>query len=145
MKPIKYVTIGLIFAATTALAHQNVQNPAVKARMDAMGAIAENTKTLGAMAKGAVEFDAAQARRAAAAIAEHAAKTPELFRVQENDPKSEALPQIWQTFDDFTAKSVALKTLAAQLSTSLSEHADLQPALMALGAQCKACHGTYRQ
>ena len=61
---------------------QGVQNPAVKARMDGMSAIAENMKTLGQMAKGATEFDAAMARAAAATIAEQASATPGLFESQ---------------------------------------------------------------
>ena len=141
----KSLALGLLLAtATAALAHQGVQNPAVKARMDGMSAIAEHMKTLGQMAKGATEFDVETARSAAAAIAEHAAAAPGLFEANEADPKSEARPEIWSNFEDFAAKATELQTIATGLSTSISELADLNVAMGALGANCKSCHSVYR-
>lgn len=141
----KSIAFGLVFiTATAALAHQGVQNPAVKARMDGMSAIAENMKTLGQMAKGASAFDAATARSAAAVIAEHAAATPGLFEANESDPKSEARPEIWSNFEDFATKATELETIAAGFSTSITEPADLKAAMGALGANCKSCHSVYR-
>ncbi|MFT7596752.1 MAG: cytochrome c556 [Paracoccaceae bacterium] len=84
----------LIIAATAALAYQGVQNPTVKARMDAMSAIGKNTKVLGAIAKGQVAFDATTAKAAAGAIADHAAQISALFQEPATDPKSEAQPVI---------------------------------------------------
>ena len=142
----KSIILGILLAtATAALAHQGVQNPAVKARMDGMSAIAENMKTLGQMSKGATAFDAVVARSAAAAIAEHAAATPGLFEVNETDPKSEARPEIWLNFEDFTAKATELETIAIGLSTSITDPADLNAAMGALGANCKSCHSVYRE
>ena len=65
--------------AGSALAHKGVMNSSVKARMNAMSAIAEQMKTLGKMAKGVTPFDSATARLAAAEIAKHAGDTPKLF------------------------------------------------------------------
>jgi len=130
---------------TMAWAHQGVQNPAVKARMDGMSAIAENLKVIGTMAKGEIAFDANAAREAAAAMAEHAAATPDLFEANETDPKSEALPAIWDKFDDFTAKALELESIAKGLSASISSPADLRSALGALGENCKSCHEKYRE
>ena len=50
----KLLAIPLIVAALAgaALAKEGVQNPAVKARMDAMATIGANTKVLGDMAGG---------------------------------------------------------------------------------------------
>ena len=141
----KPIALGLLLAtATAALAHQGVQNPAVKARMDEMSAIAENMKTLGQMSKGATEFDAAVARSAAAAIAEHAAATPGLFEANETDPKSEARPEIWSNFEDFATKATELETIAIGFSTSINDATDLSAAMGALGANCKSCHSVYR-
>ena len=137
------VAVGLI--ATGALAHQGVQNPAVKAWMNAMEAIGQNTKVLGTMAKGETAFEADVARAAAAAIAEKSVLTPELFAVQEDDPKSEALPAIWENFADFTAKAEELTTVAETASGAISTPEDLQSALAAIGATCKSCHQLYRE
>ena len=141
----KSLAFGLILVSTTAaIAHQGVQNPAVKARMDGMSAIAENMKILGQMAKGAIEFDATKARLASSAIANHAAATPNLFEADEADLKSEARPEIWSNFEDFTAKATELESVANGFSTSINQPTDLNAAMGALGAACKSCHSAYR-
>ena len=88
----------LLCFATGALAHQGVKNAAVKARMDAMSAIGKDMKVLGGMAKGEAPFDEKVAQMAVSSIADHAAKTFELFEANETDPKSEAKPAIWGDF-----------------------------------------------
>ena len=105
---------GLIPAGGMALAHAGVENPAVKARMDAMSDIGAGTKVLGNMARGRVAFDAAEAEAEAALarIATRAAETPALFEAQEDDPKSEALPAIWADFADFSAIAGDLRRAA---------------------------------
>ena len=135
----------VIIAASAAFAHSGVQNPTVKARMNAMSTIGDNTKILGSMAKGQVAFDAAVARKAAGVIASHAAQISDLFRYHETDPKSEALPVIWQTYSDFLVKADALETAASAAATGIHAESDLRPALMAIGGACKSCHQTYRQ
>ena len=140
------IAAGVILAtATAALAHQGVMNPAVKARMDGMSAIAESLKTLGMMARGATAFDAEAARGAASAIATHASALPGLFEANETDPMSEARPAIWTNFDDFSAKASELESIAAGLSASISTPEDLGPAMGSLGASCKSCHSIYRE
>ncbi|MCE8545706.1 cytochrome c [Ruegeria pomeroyi] len=134
-----------LFAASAALAHSGVSNPAVKARMHAMMQIADNTKILGAMAKGESPFDADEARAAAAAIAAHAASVPTLFMAEEHDPKSEALPAIWQDFDTFGQRSEALTLAAAEAAAAIETEADLKPALARIGGTCKSCHQDFRK
>ena len=142
-------TAAFIFAAlglaTAALAHTGVQNPAVMARMDVMSAIGDSMKVLGTMAKGEAAFDADRAKEASLAIARHAAETPALFKAPEDDPMSEALPKIWETFDDFTAKSEALEAIAMELSGSMTTLDDVRTGVAKLGAACKACHADYRE
>ncbi len=99
MKRASVLLVAALLTATTALAHQGVQNRAVLARMNGMSAIAENIKVLGNMAKGKVAFDQKAARVALQRMADHAAEAPELFEAREDDPKSEALPAIWEDFD----------------------------------------------
>lgn len=139
-----FLVTTIMLVATAALAHSGVKNATVKARMDAMSGIAAEMKTLGLMAKGTSAFNANQAKAAAAAIASHAANTPELFRAEEDDPKSEATPAIWTNFEDFTTKAGALEDIAGNLSMSISSSADLGPAMKSLGDTCKACHKDYR-
>lgn len=125
----KAVALGVLFVtATTTLARHGIQNPAVKARMHGMSAIAENMKTLGQTSKGATEFDPAVAGSAAAAIAEHAAATLGLLAANESDPNSEARPEICSNFEDFAMKATELATIAIGFSTSINEPEDLNAA-----------------
>ena len=144
MKSLK-ISALLVLAASAAVAHDGVQNATVKARMDAMSAIATNMKTLGKMAKGVTEFDAAEAQNAVGAIAGHAANTPALFKHYETDPKSEAKANIWDDYEGFTQKAVDLERVALELRPSLQEANDVGAALRLLGASCKSCHAVYRE
>ena len=145
MRRFHTLTLAAVLVAGIAAAHNGVQNAAVMARMNAMSGIGAGMKILGQMAKGETPFDIQIARTAASSIAGHAAKTPELFKPEETDPKSEALPSIWLNFSDFAAKAKELEVTANKLSESISSMDDLQPAMGALGASCKSCHSDYRQ
>lgn len=148
MKQIKFRLSAAVFAAclgTALLAHGGVKNAAVMARMDAMKSIGDAMKTLGTMNKGAIAFDVETARNAAKTVALYAAKTTLLFKDQETDPKSEALPAIWDRFDDFSAKARDMETVATDLSQILSTPEDLDNGMIQLGATCKACHKEYRK
>ena len=144
MTGIMRMSLALTVAATAALAHSGVENPAVKARMDGMAAIGAAMKEIGQMAKGASPFDPAAARAAARTIAREAERTPMLFEVEADDPVSEALPAIWQEFDDFARKAESLAEVAGA-AEAVSTRADLKLARAEIGAACKACHAEYRQ
>lgn len=141
----RYLVATLALGATAALAHTGVKNPAVMARMNGMSAISDNVEVLGTMAKGQVAFDAASAQAAARAIAQHSAESIDLFKAQETDPKSEALPAIWENFDDFTAKALELQAVANDLSEKISTVEDVRAGMRAIGQSCKACHKLYRE
>lgn len=135
--------LAALLAASAVVAHQGVTNPAVMARMQGMSALAAETKLLGEMAKGARSFDAAAAQAATAAIAAHGAEIPALFKAPETDPKSEALPAIWEDFARFEAAASALVTAAQAADLTAPE--GLAPALAAIGATCGACHKRFRE
>ncbi|MEO0380863.1 MAG: cytochrome c [Pseudomonadota bacterium] len=145
MKQRLAIACALTLCATITLAHTGVKNAAVLARMHGMKTIADNVKVLGSMSKGQVAFDAKSARAAAAAIESHAAQSIALFTPKESDPKSEALPAIWENFDDFTAKARDLEAVAGELAISLESLEDVRAAMGRIGATCKACHAIYRE
>ena len=145
MKKHSLPLVVLLCAATGALAHQGVKNPAVMARMDAMSAIGKSMKVLGGMAKEQVPFDKNSVQTALASIEKHAAMTPDLFEAIESDPKSESRPEIWEDFGDFSKKANALENAAASLSGKINSVDDLGPAMTSLGATCKSCHELYRE
>lgn len=136
---------ALVLCATVAVAHTGVKNQAVQARMHGMTMISNNVQVLGTMAKGQVAFDAAIAQQAAQAIADHAAESVGLFTPKETDPESEALPVIWENFDDFATKAKELQTVAADLAANVASLEDVRAAMPSLGATCKTCHSKYRE
>lgn len=148
MKQIKSCLSAVVVTAclgTVVLAHGGVKNATVMARMDAMKSIGDAMKIMGTMNKGSVAFDVETARTAAKTVALHAAQTPLLFQAPETDPKSEALPAIWDRFDDFSAKAQSMEKVASDLSQSLSTPEDLSNGMIQLGATCKSCHKEYRK
>ena len=138
------ISIFFVVSATAALAHSGVTNPAVMARMNGMSAIAENVKVLGTMAKGQIAFDAISAQEAATAIARHSEASVGLFEANETDPRSEARAVIWDNFEDFEDKALALQVLADELAGSIRTVEDVQAAIVPIGAACTACHTLYR-
>lgn len=135
---------ALTLTLSPALAHDDVKNPAVKARMAAMEAVGGGMKTLAGMAKGEMAFDSAKAEAAMATIASEGMKVPALFEANETDPKTEALPAIWENWSDFVVKSEDMVS-AAKSVTSLPDLATLQGSLGKVGGTCKACHSDYRK
>lgn len=133
---------GALITTAAIAVPEGVQNPAVKARMEAMDRIAANMKTLGGMAKGVIAFNADAANAALDAIAAEAAKVPALFEAEETDPKSAAKAEIWFMFDDFTAKAHALEKVAS--TTRVTDKASLGQAMGKVGQACKACHMDYK-
>lgn len=128
-----------------ALAHQNVKNPAVKARMDGMVKINAAMKSLAQMAKGAAPYKQATADNALKVIIIQSGKVPNLFRDQQDDPKSESLPAIWSDFGDFTQKAKDMERAAQKATGQVKDQASLRAAMREIGVTCKACHDSYRE
>lgn len=142
MKTIFTATTIILGLTAAAIAHSDVKNSAVKARMESMMVIGNAMKTLGGMAKGAIAFDAAAAQTALDTVAAQAANIPAAFQAEETDPASEAKAEIWTNWDDFVAKSEPLKVAAE--GASVTDPASAGAALGALGGTCKSCHSAYR-
>ena len=136
------LTIAFLLIATSAVAHQGVQNADVKARMDLMKEMGASLKVLGQMAKGQRAFDAASANAALSDLRVHAEATPEAFISAAEDPKSEALPAIWEDWDGFTAIADKMAKAAGPDVATLD---DLKGQLQAIGQTCSACHEAYRK
>lgn len=133
-----------ITMAGSLAAHADATNPAVIKRMEAMKAIGGSMKTLSGMAKGEMAFDAAKANAAVATIAEQGMMVPALFEANETDPETEALPAIWENWDDFAKKSDDM-VMAAKGVAEISDQGAIGAALGQIGGTCKACHDDYRK
>ncbi|MDH2326737.1 cytochrome c [Cereibacter sp. SYSU M97828] len=136
----KRLTVAVIM---TCLATGAFAQDAVKDRQQAMKAIATSAKTLGDMASDKAPFDAAQAEQARVTMQQNAAQFPALFEPNVIEGETEALPAIWENWDDFVAKGAALEKAAADATTG--SLGDVQTAMAEIGPTCRACHTDYRE
>lgn len=136
--------VGL--ATGAALAHKGATG-IVKERMDAMKAVADATKTIAQMIKGETVLDNTAAAEAASIIEGHARKMPELFPQDSTDHPSEALPAIWQDWDQFTEIAERLAEGSAELAATAAAAGDaseLRAPFGPVAATCGACHEKFR-
>lgn len=140
----KYIAIALIATGTAAFAHSGVKDPDVMNRMMGMSELAKQMKVIGSMHMGQASFDAAAVNAALEKIAEEASYIPSLFETKALDPKSEALPVIWDDFEAFTARAEALQSTAAGLAGSVESSGDLMQVMHEIGRSCSACHSDFR-
>jgi cytochrome c556 len=116
-------------------------------RHEGMEQIGKSTKTI-KRALDSSSPDVAEIQKAAAKIAELAAKSPNWFP-QGTGPelgKTGAKPEIWQNYPDFAAKDRDF-VKAAQAFDAAARAGDLsqiKAGFADLGKTCKACHDKYR-
>lgn len=133
---------GAALLAGGAMAHEDVKNPTVKARMEVMETIRDNFGTIASMAQGKTAFDAAAAANAKAAALEASTDITTVFETEAMDPKSEAKPEIWTNWDDFADKAAALETSLSGLDTESLEA--MKAGFRTVAGACGACHKAYR-
>ncbi|OWJ81755.1 hypothetical protein CDV52_17485 [Haematobacter missouriensis] len=117
-------------------------NPAVRERMALMKDIGRNLKSIADMVQQKVPFDSHAAQAAAGTIATDAGRIHTLFRPQESDPASEALPAIWEKWDDFVAHADKLASAAQAIDATSAE--TLAAGFRPMAGTCKSCHDNYR-
>ena len=107
--------------------------------MKSMGGAA---KALGGMASGEVAYDAAAAEAAKQVLIAASADIGAKFTNNNADPASEALPAVWEKWDDFLAKGKALGDAAGALDVASAE--SIGAGMAGVGGSCKGCHTDYR-
>lgn len=149
-KKITLAVAGLVTATVigTAIAHEG-NNPAVKARTSIMQLYAFNLGTLGAMAKGEMDYNAEAATSAATNIVTLTQLDQSAMWPPGSDsdavPTSRALPALWQNFPDVVAKGTAMSEAAVAMQAAAGQDLDaLRGAIGGLGNACSACHKAYR-
>ena len=141
MKKLAIITVAIALSGATIHAH-SVENPAVQKRMDVMKEIKGAMGVLGGMAKGAIAFDAAAAGAAQNTLIEQSGMVATTFEANETDPKSEALPAIWENWDTFVEMADDLTFAAEGLDTTSLY--GMRGGLGNIGASCGACHKKFR-
>ena len=145
MKSFKLIILVSLTISSVAFAHSGVKDKNVKERMMVMKEMAGNTKIIGQMLKGKTSFDSNQVKLALERLSALSLETPKVFTINATDPKSEAMPNIWDEFDEFTKLSKDLAETSIVLANSVATIEDLRPALKKVSSGCKACHSRYRE
>lgn len=142
---------GAICAATYAATADEATEKAIKARKAQMQLYSWNLGTLGAMAKGATEYNADAANAAAANLVALVSMSQQGFWPQGSDStsmagKTRAKSEIWSTYPEVSKKgeamNAAVTTLAAVAGDGLPA---LQGAIGDVGKSCGGCHKPYRE
>lgn len=142
----KIVLISAVLVTTGAWAHSGASG-VVKQRMDMMGDIADQMKTVGQMLNGKNAFDSAAAESAARKVAGHAHGFEMMFPEGSIEPPSEALPAIWDNWNAFLDISTTMEARALELADTAagaSAPDDLKAPFGQLAGTCKACHQDFR-
>lgn len=143
------LTLAFSVAAATpwVFAHSGASG-VTKERMDVMKGMADAMKIMGAMFKGETTFDPTVVAEKAGFLARHAATIPEMTPEGSNDHPSEALPVIWEAWDDYVADARALEEESARLIEIARNGADQTAAreqYVKLGKTCGTCHDRFRK
>ncbi|MGI9484228.1 MAG: c-type cytochrome [Hyphomicrobiales bacterium] len=135
-----------IAATSVVLAHSGATG-IVKKRMDAMSDIGKNMKTIGTMLKGEAAFDGEAVKASASVIAGHAKEIPHLFPEGSNEKPTEALPSVWDKWDEFTAIASDLESAAgrlAEVASSAGDVSEIKKQFLGVAKTCKSCHEDFR-
>jgi len=147
-----FTTKSILLAAALAMAGPLAfaNEGAIGARQGQFKIMALNIGVLGGMARGTVEYDAAQAQIAADNLAA-ISQLSQAFNWPEGSDMmaattNRAWPAIWENQDDFLAKWAAFGTAATGLQAAAGNGLEaMQAALGPVGGSCGACHDAYRQ
>ena len=112
------------------------------ARSKLMQNIRTEFSVLARMSQEKIEFDKSLAESARLNLLKLVASTPVIFEDDDLPIKSEALPVIWQNWDDFVSKSEDLEFVLEGVDTSTL--IDLRSSLGNVGAACGSYHQKYR-
>lgn len=96
------------------------------------------------MARGRSDFDLTAVQNAASTIADLSGQPLiDLFPENSLDEKSEAKPEIWQQWEQFTTYANELSASATSLSQITSEE-EFSAAFRNMASSCGSCHKAFR-
>lgn len=144
--PRRATTLILLMLSGAAFAHSGATG-IVKERMDMMLEIGDDMELIGNMVRGKTPYDAEAAERAALSIADHAGAFTAVFPPGSLQHPTEALPAIWDNWDEFADLSEKLKTDAnalASVAAMSTSGAEISAQFADMGRSCSACHEKFR-
>ena len=140
LKGIIYLLISLFFMSSGSILF--AADSGYVARSKLMQNIRTEFSVLARMSREKIEFDKSLAESAHLNLLKLAASTPVIFEDDDLPINSEALPAIWQNWDDFVSKSEDLEFVLEGVDTSTL--IDLRGSLGNVGAACGSYHQKYR-
>ena len=140
LKRINYLLMGVTFMLSGSLL--SAENSGYVERSKLMQNIRLEFSVLARMSRAKIEFDESLATSARLNLLRFAASTPAIFEDDDLPINSEALPAIWENWDDFVSKSEDLEFALEGVDTSTL--IDLRGSLGNVGAACGSCHQKYR-
>ena len=140
LKHSNYLLIGVFFMLSGSILF--AENSGYVERSKLMQNIRLEFSVLARMSREKIEFDESLATSARLNLLRFAASTPAIFEDDDLPINSEALPAIWENWDDFLSKSEDLEFALEGIDTSTL--IDLRGSLGNVGAACGSCHQKYR-
>lgn len=135
-----YLLISLLFVSSGSILF--AADSGYVARSKLMQNIRTEFSVLARMSQEKIEFDKSLAESARLNLLKLVASTPVIFEDDDLPINSEALPAIWQNWDDFVSKSEDLEFVLEGVDTSTL--IDLRSSLGNVGAACGSYHQKYR-
>lgn len=138
--------LSLLIAGNIAIA-QNKPEDIIRYRKSAYTVLLWNWMPLNAMVRGRIAFDAAEFARRAERVAALAPQLLEGFpEGSGTGATTEAKPEIWTNFADFSAKMKDFERESAALASiaKAGDEAAMKEQFAKVGGTCKACHDQYK-
>lgn len=121
----------------------SVVNKGVKRRMATMASARDAVQTLAGMMAGRIRFDRVQARAARKRLLDATRDMVPVFRRPHRDPLSRARPEIWDRWNDFSARARAAHRAAQAVNPDRLNA--LRATLPGAIRTCLDCHRSYRR
>lgn len=140
------LSLALLIAAGQASAQAKPED-VIRYRKAQYTVLLWNWMPLNAMVRDRIPFDAAEFARRAARVAAVAPQLLEGFAEGSGEgAPTDAKPEIWQDFADFTAKMQDLERESAALADIAKggDEAAMRAQFAKVGGACKACHDAYK-
>ncbi|OIN01766.1 cytochrome C556 [Idiomarina sp. MD25a] len=150
---ISAVLAGVMCLSMSSFAHAdkhafNDAESAVKYRQSALSIMRDNFAAMAAMVKGEEPYDAAVFSNRASDFARLTHIPWDGFAVEGAMPgdDTDALPAIWDNWEDFESRANQLITDADSLVDAAASGSmdEIKPAFMAAAKNCKGCHDQYK-
>ncbi|PSJ44466.1 cytochrome c prime [Zobellella endophytica] len=152
LKKTLMIAVATSLFATAATAQDQLFKPddAVKYRQSIYQVMSAQTKVMGAMVKGDIDFDAVALHQRAVNLGNAASLLGETYFPETREVSdSNILPQAWDDMDGFQAKGQNLGTALQELIEVSGQPgfdaAEARPAVAKVMQSCKSCHDDYRQ